>query len=100
VSVVRVELPVHLRTLARLERELRVEVAGTPTISAILDVLEAEHPMLKGTIRHHRNGPRRAYIRYFACGKDLSFHDADAPLPDAVAAGEEPFCVLGAIAGG
>ena len=99
-SWVRVALPAHLRSLAGTGAEVRVEVAGPPTIGSLLDALEAAHPALAGTIRAHAGGPRRAYIRYHARGQDLSFASDDDPLPDAVARGEEPFSVVGAIAGG
>ncbi len=93
-------LPVHLRTLARVDAEVVVEVEGEPTATAVLDALEAGYPMLKGTIREHGSRKRRAYMRYFADGQDISHDDPDRPLPTAVAAGREPFVVIGAIAGG
>jgi sulfur-carrier protein len=98
--VIRVVLPAPLRTLARVDGEVRVEVPGPATQRAVLDALEALHPTLRGTIRDHATQERRAFVRFFACGKDLSHEAADAPLPDAVAAGTEPFVVLGALAGG
>jgi hypothetical protein len=100
VTRVRVALPAHLRALAGTGPEVEVELAGEATIGALLDALEAAHPALAGTIRAHAGGPRRAYMRYHACGEDLSFTPDDAPLPDAVARGEAPFRVIGAIAGG
>ena len=100
-SAVRVRLPHHLRTLARLDgAEVEVEVAGEPTIRSVLDAVEARYPVLRGTIRDHATGERRAYLRLFACGADLSHDGQDATLPPAVAAGAEPLIVLGAIAGG
>jgi sulfur-carrier protein len=97
---VRVELPVHLRTLAGIDGEVALPVDGAPTIRGVLDLLEDRYPMLRGTIRDHGTGRRRAYIRYFADGEDLSFEPPDAPLPDAVRSGADAFRVLGAIAGG
>ncbi len=99
--MIRVELPYHLRNLARVSgREVSVEVEGQVTIKAVLDSLESDFPALAGTIREHGTRKRRAYLRFFADGQDLSHESADTLLPDAVAAGEEPFIVLGAIAGG
>jgi len=98
--VIRVVLPQHLRTLAKLGGELRLEVAAPVTQRSVLDALEALHPELRGTIRDHVTQRRRAFVRFFACGKDWSHEAPDAPLPDAVAAGAEPFVVLGALAGG
>jgi sulfur-carrier protein len=97
---VRVALPVHLQALARVEGELRLAVDGAPTIEAVLDALESAHPALRGTIRDHATRRRRAFIRYFACGRDLSHEPVEAPLPEAVAAGDDAFCVIGAISGG
>lgn len=99
-SIVRVALPVHLRTLARVEDDVAVEVAGHPSATAVLDALEARYPMLRGTIREHGSLRRRAYMRYFADGADISHDDPDLPLPEAVASGREPLVVIGAIAGG
>ncbi|HET8656804.1 MAG TPA: MoaD/ThiS family protein [Longimicrobiaceae bacterium] len=99
-TTIRIALPVHLRTLARVDDELRVEVDGTPTIASVLDALEAGYPMLRGTIRDHGTDRRRAFIRFFACGQDLSHDPPDAPLPEAVASGADALCVIGAIAGG
>jgi hypothetical protein len=98
--VIRVVLPQPLRTLAKVNGEVRLELEGKATQRSVLDALEARHPTLRGTIRDHATQERRAFVRFFACGKDLSHESADAPLPDAVAAGSEPFVVLGALAGG
>jgi molybdopterin converting factor small subunit len=98
--MIRVVLPAHLRTLARVDGEVTVHVADQVTQGAILDALEAKYPMLRGTIRDHATHERRAFVRYFACGEDLSHERPDTPLPDAVARGAEPFLVVGAIAGG
>jgi molybdopterin synthase sulfur carrier subunit len=98
-SKIRVMLPAHLRTLARVGSEVAVEVAAPMTVASVLDALEARYPMLCGTIRDHDTLQRRPFIRYFACEEDLSHHAADAPLPDAVLAAREPLIVLGAIAG-
>jgi hypothetical protein len=98
--VIRVVLPQHLRTLAKLDGEVRLEVAAPVTQRTVLDTLEAYHPELRGTIRDHVTQRRRAFVRFFACGKDWSHEAPDAPLPDAVATGAEPFVVLGALAGG
>jgi len=97
---IRVALPAQLRTLAGTGPEVVVELAGPATIGALLDALEAAHPALAGTIRAHAGGPRRPYMRYHACGEDISFASDDAPLPEAVVRGEEPFTVIGAISGG
>lgn len=99
-SVIRVALPYHLRNLARVDAEVAVEVAGPVTIRAVLDALEAKHPMLRGTIRDHSTLKRRPFIRFFACREDLSLEPPDAPLPDAVVSGKEAFLVVGAMAGG
>ncbi len=98
--MIRVVLPPHLRTLARVNGEVKLRVDGTVTQRSVLDALEADYPMLCGTIRDHVTQKRRAFIRFFACGQDVSHDPADTPLPDAVAAGAEPFLVVGAIAGG
>lgn len=98
--MIRVSLPAHLRTLARTGAEVELEVEGPVTQRAILDALEARYPMLRGTIRDHVTHQRRPYLRFFACQEDLSHEPPDAPLPEAVAAGAEPFRVIGAIAGG
>lgn len=98
--MIRVVLPQHLRTLARVADEVNLEVPGAATQRAVLDALEARFPMLRGTIRDHATQKRRAFVRFFACGRDLSHEPPDAALPDAVAQGAEPFVVLGALAGG
>ena len=98
--MIRVVLPTHLRKLARVEGEVRLDLAGTATCRAILDALEQSYPPLRGTMRDQVTGERRAFVRFFACGKDLSHDPMDTPLPDAVACGADPFIVLGAIAGG
>ena len=98
--MIRVVLPHHLRTLARVDKEVDLQVEGPATLGSILDALEAQYPMLRGTIRDHVTQQRRAFIRFFACGQDLSHEPPDAPLPDAVAMGAEPFRVVAAIAGG
>ena len=97
---VRVVLPAHLRTLAHVDGEVKVDVDGTVTPRAILDALEAAYPMLRGTIRDQVTCKRRAFLRFFACEQDFSHESPDAPLPDAVATGTEPFLVVGAMAGG
>ncbi len=98
--MIRVALPAHLRTLARVGGEVRLEVRGPATQRSVLDALEERHPTLRGTIRDHATQQRRAFVRFFACGQDLSHEAPDAPLPDAVATGVEAFVVLGAMAGG
>jgi molybdopterin converting factor small subunit len=98
--MIRVTLPAHLRKLARVDGEVKLEVAGVVTQRAVLDALEVRYPMLRGTIRDHVTQKRRAFVRFFACGEDLSHESPDAPLPNAVATGAEPFMVVGAIAGG
>ena len=98
--MIRVALPAHLRTLARVDGEVRLELDGPPTVGSVLDALERRHPVLRGTIRDHVTLRRRAFVRFFACGEDLSHQAPDTPLPDAVAAGGEPFRVVGAVAGG
>lgn len=99
--MIRVALPAHLRTLARVaSEEVSLEVAPPVTQRSVLDALEARYPMLRGTVRDHGTLRRRAFLRFFACGDDLSHQSPDAPLPPAVAAGDEPFLVVGAIAGG
>jgi hypothetical protein len=97
---VRVVLPVHLRKLARSEREVALEVEGEVTQGSVLDELEARYPMLLGTIRDPRTRKRRAFVRFFACEQDLSHEAIDAVLPEAVASGDEPFLIVGAMAGG
>jgi sulfur-carrier protein len=98
--MIRVILPVHLRTLARLDGPVELEVAGPVTQRTILDALEARYPMLRGTIRDQATQRRRPLVRFFACAQDLSLESPDAPLPEAVGLGTEPFMVVGAIAGG
>jgi sulfur-carrier protein len=98
--MIRVVLPYHLRTLARVDGEVKLDMAGPVTQHSVLDALEARYPMLRGTIRDHDTGQRRPMLRFFACEEDLSFETPDAPLPDAVASGAEPFFIIGAIAGG
>ncbi len=98
--MIRVVLPAHLRTLARVAGEVKVEVHGPATPRSVLDALEADYPMLRGTIRDHVTQQRRAFVRFFACEQDLSHEPPDAPLPDAVVAGAEPFMIVGAMAGG
>jgi molybdopterin synthase sulfur carrier subunit len=98
--MIRVVLPAHLRTLARVDSEVKLDVVSPVTQRAILDALEARYPMLRGTVRDHVTLKRRAFVRFFACEQDLSHEPADAPLPDAVATGAEPFLIVGAMAGG
>jgi hypothetical protein len=98
--MIRVILPAHLRTLAHVSDEVALTVEGHPTQRSVLDALEASYPMLRGTIRDHVTQRRRPYLRFFACEQDLSHELPDAPLPDAVVAGAEPFLVVGAMAGG
>jgi hypothetical protein len=98
--MIRVVLPAHLRTLARVGGELRLEVEGPVTQRSVLDALEARYPMLRGTIRDHVTRRRRAFLRIFACERDLSHESPDAPLPEAVATGAEPLLIVGAMAGG
>jgi len=98
--VIRVILPFHLRTLARVDKDVELEIDGAVTQRAVLDALEARYPVLRGTMRDHVTHERRPFIRFFACQEDLSHESPDSPLPDAVVKGSEPFVVLGAIAGG
>ncbi len=98
--MIRVVLPYHLRTLARVGKEVELQVEGQTTLGSVLDTLEAQYPMLRGTIRDHVTQQRRPFIRFFACGQDLSHQSSDAPLPEAVATGTEPFRIVGAMAGG
>jgi molybdopterin synthase sulfur carrier subunit len=98
--MIRVVLPQHLRTLASVDREVQVEVSAPVTQRTVLDALEAKYPMLRGTIRDHVTKQRRALVRFFACQEDLSHESPDAPLPAKVASGEEPYFIIGAIAGG
>jgi molybdopterin synthase sulfur carrier subunit len=99
-KMIRVMLPFHLRTLAKVAGEIELEVSGPVTQRSVLDALEARYPVLKGTIRDHGSGQRRPFLRFFACEEDLTHESPDAPLPEAVATGKEPFMVIGAIAGG
>ena len=98
--MIRVVLPAHLRSLARTGGEVHLDITGPVTQRSVLDALEARYPMLRGTIRGHDGGPRRAFIRFFACEQDLSHESPDTPLPAAVAAGAEPYLIVGAMAGG
>ncbi len=98
--MIRVLLPHHLQTLARCDREVRLDVAGTVTQRSILDALEAKFPMLRGTVREHVSLKRRPRVRFFADGEDISHDSPDTPLPDSIATGEKPFMIVGAVAGG
>lgn len=98
--MIRVVLPAHLRTLARVDGEVALDVKGEITQRSVLDALEARYPMLRGTIRDHGTFKRRAFVRFFACEQDLSHESPDAPLPEAVGKGEEPLLIVGAMAGG
>ena len=98
--MIRVELPGHLRALAHVKGEVTVEVAGTVSVLSVLDAVETQYPMLRGTIRDHVTQQRRPFLRFFACGEDLSHEPPGTPLPEAVANGKEPLLVVGAIAGG
>jgi hypothetical protein len=98
--MIRVALPQHLRTLAGVDGEVRLDVEERPTQRTVLDALEATYPMLRGTIRDYGTAERRAFIRFFVCGQDVSLEPADDPLPDEIASGAEPFRVVGAMAGG
>jgi molybdopterin synthase sulfur carrier subunit len=98
--MIRIVLPPHLRTLARVDGEVELQIEGAVTQRSVLDALEAKYPVLRGTLRDHVTQQRRAFIRFFGCEQDLSHESPDAPLPDAVASGEEPFLIVGAIAGG
>lgn len=98
--MIRVVLPTHLRTLAKVDREVQVDVNGHATQRAVIDALETSYPVLRGTIRDPSTGRRRPLVRFFACQEDLSHEDPDTPLPDPVAHGTEPFLVVGAMAGG
>ncbi len=95
-----VVLPAHLRTLAHVQGDVQLEVAAPVTARSVLDALEARYPMLRGTIRDHVTLERRPFLRYFACEQDISFESPDAPLPEAIISGREPFFIIGAIAGG
>jgi hypothetical protein len=98
--MIRVELPYHLRTLAKVEGEVQIDVQGPVSVRSVLDALEVRYPMLRGTIRDQVTGKRRPFLRFFACEEDLSHESPDAPLPDAVVNGKEPLLIVGAIAGG
>ena len=98
--MIRVQLPFHLRTLARVEGEATIEVEGSPTLGSVLDALEERYPVLRGTIRDHVTRQRRPFLRYYACRKDLSHEEPHTPLPEAVVSGKEPLLIIGAIAGG
>jgi molybdopterin converting factor small subunit len=98
--MIRVVLPAHLRALARIDGEVELDVTGPVTQCSVLDALEARYPALRGTIRGHDGGPRRAFIRFFACEQDLSHQDPDTPLPEPVASGAEPYLIVAAMAGG
>ena len=98
--MIRVVLPTHLRTLARVKGKVELQIEGSVTQQSILDALETEYPMLRGTIRDHTTRQRRPFIRFFACGEDWSHESPDTSLPDAVATGAEPFLIVGALAGG
>ncbi len=98
--MIRVVLPTQLRTLARIAGEVELDLTGTVTLRTVLDELEARHPALRGTLRDHTTRRRRAYVRFFACERDLSHESPDAPLPEPVARGTEPLLVVGAMAGG
>ena len=98
--MIRVVLPFHLRNLARVDGEVQLEIASPITVRAVLDALEARYPTLRGTVRDHGTLKRRPFIRFFACKEDLSLESPEAPLPDAVVSGDEPFLIVGAMAGG
>ena len=98
--MIRVELPAHLRRLAHVDGEVKLEVEGQATLRSVLDTLEASYPVLRGTIRDHVTQQRRPFLRFFACQEDLSHESPDTPLPDAIANGKEPLLIIGAIAGG
>ena len=98
--MVRVELPFHLRRLAHVDTEITVDVVGLVTQRSVIDAIETRFPMLSGTIREHSTNRRRPFLRFFACQEDWSFEEPDAPLPDAVASGSEPFMIVGALSGG
>lgn len=98
--MIRVVLPAHLRTLAGVSGDVELEIEGTATRRTVLDALERRYPMLRGTIREHVSGERRPFLRFFACGEDITHNSPDDPLPQEIASGNEPFYVIGAIAGG
>ena len=99
-SIIRIILPHHLRTLAKVGDEVQVDLNGSATVKSLLDALEQKYPVLRGTIRDHETQKRRPLVRFFACGEDISHKSADSPLPDPIVKGDEPFIVMGAIAGG
>jgi sulfur-carrier protein len=99
-AMIRVSMPAHLRTLAGVGGDVTLEIEGEVTRRAILDALETQYPMLRGTIREHASGERRPFLRFFACGEDVTHQSPDDPLPQEIASGAEPFYVIGAIAGG
>lgn len=98
--MIRVILPHHLRTLARVGDEVHVDLNGSATVRSVIDAIESKYPMLRGTIRDHETQKRRPLVRFFACGEDISHEPLDSPLPDAIVNGTEPFFIMGAIAGG
>src|ERR1700719_2415908 len=98
--MIRVVLPHHLRTLAKVSDEVQIDINGSATVASVLDAIEAKYPMLRGTIRDHVTQQRRPLVRFFACGADISHEQPDSPLPDPIVKGAEPFFVMGAIAGG
>jgi molybdopterin synthase sulfur carrier subunit len=98
--MIRVVLPHHLRTLARVANEVQLALNGSPTVESVLDALESQYPVLRGTIRDHQSGKRRPLVRFFACGEDISHEEPTTRLPEAIANGKEPFFIMGAIAGG
>jgi len=98
--MIRVELPYHLRTLAQVGKEVQLQVEGPLTLGSVLDILETQYPMLRGTIRDHMTQQRRPFLRFFACGQDLSLEPLDTLIPDEIAMGREPFRIVGAMAGG
>ena len=98
--MIRIKLPAHLRTLAQVDGEVKIDLESEATQRSVLDALETCYPMLRGTIRDHISQQRRPFLRFFACGRDLSHEPLDAPLPDAVASGAEPLLIIGALAGG
>ena len=98
--MIRVELPMHLRTLAKVDGEVQLEIEGAVTQRSVLDALETKYPVLRGAIRDHDTQKRRAFLRFFACEEDLSHESPDTPLPEEVARGKEPYLIIGAIAGG
>jgi len=98
--MIRVQLPYHLQTLARVGREVKLPIESAATLSSVIDALETQYPMLRGTVRDYVTGQRREFIRFFACGQDMSLDALNTPLPDAVMTGSEPFRIVGAMAGG